>query len=62
MAHDPACDSDKRPEKLKTQSEVMAFLSEMNANRLQFGGDATIGKGIVNVNFLNGRSRNESNK
>jgi CRISPR-associated protein Cmr4 len=55
MAHDPACDSDKRPEKLKTQTDVMAFISEMNANRLQFGGDATIGKGIVNINFLNGR-------
>ncbi len=52
MAHDPACDSDKRPEKLKTSKEVMSFLSEVDAQRLQFGGDATIGKGIVNVNFL----------
>lgn len=55
MAHDPACDSDKRPANLKTQTDVMAFISKMNANRLQFGGDATIGKGIVNINFLNGR-------
>lgn len=55
MAHDPACDSDKRPEKLKTHTDVMKFLSEINTQRLQFGGDVTIGKGIVNVNFLNGR-------
>jgi CRISPR-associated protein Cmr4 len=57
MAHDPACDSDKRPEKLKSHNEVMAFLSEINTQRLQFGGDATIGKGIVNINFLNGGDR-----
>lgn len=54
MAHDPACDSDKRPEGLKNDNEVMVFISEINAQRLQFGGDATIGKGIVNVNLLNG--------
>lgn len=54
MAHDPACDSDKRPDKLKNQTDVMTFISEINSNRLQFGGDATIGKGIVNINFLNG--------
>lgn len=35
--------------------EIMKLLSEIDGNRLQFGGDATIGKGIVNVNFLNGR-------
>lgn len=56
MAHDPACDSDKRPDKLKNQTDVMTFLSEINNKRLQFGGDLTIGKGIVNVNFLNGRT------
>ena len=54
MAHDPACDSDKRPDGLKTDKDVMALLSNINAQRLQFGGDATIGKGIVNINFLNG--------
>jgi CRISPR-associated protein Cmr4 len=57
MAHDPACDNDKRPDKLKNQTDVMTFISEINSNRLQFGGDATIGKGIVNVNFLNGGGR-----
>ncbi len=55
MAHDPACDSDKRPDGLKTYRDVMALLNNINAQRLQFGGDATIGKGIVNINFLNGR-------
>jgi CRISPR-associated protein Cmr4 len=52
MAHDPACDNNKRPEKLKSHNEVMAFLGEINGQRLQFGGDATVGKGIVNINFL----------
>jgi len=56
MAHDPACDEKKRPEGLKTSSDVMSFLAEMNTGRLQFGGDATIGRGIVNINFLNGGS------
>jgi CRISPR-associated protein Cmr4 len=55
MTHDPACDSDKRPDGLKTSIDVMNYLNEINTQRLQFGGDATIGKGIVNVNFLNGR-------
>ena len=54
MAHDPACDSYKRPEGLKNDNEVMAFISAIDTKRLQFGGDATIGKGIVNVNLLNG--------
>lgn len=54
MAHDPACDSNERPSDLKNDADVMAFVSSINGNRLQFGGDATIGKGIVNVNFLNG--------
>lgn len=57
LAHDPACDSDKRPTDLKNDADVMKFLSQINGNRLQFGGDATIGKGIVNINFLNGRDR-----
>lgn len=57
MAHDPACDEKRRPEGLKTSNEVMTFLSSINAQRLQFGGDATIGKGIMNVNFLNGGDR-----
>lgn len=54
MSHDPACDTEKRPDGLKTSTDIMAFLSGMDKERLQFGGDATIGKGIVNVNFLNG--------
>ena len=47
--------NDKRPNDLKNHTDVMKFISDINSNRLQFGGDATIGKGIVNVNFLNGR-------
>lgn len=54
LAHDPACDSDKRPEGLKDSNAVMNFIAKINGNRLQFGGDATTGKGIVNVNFLKG--------
>ncbi len=56
MAHDPACDNNKRPEGLKTSSDVMTYIGEVNSERLQFGGDATIGRGIVNINFLNGRA------
>ena len=54
LAHDPACDTEKRPDGLKTSTDVMTFLSGIDKERLQFGGDATIGKGIVNINFLNG--------
>ncbi|MFQ5456190.1 MAG: type III-B CRISPR module RAMP protein Cmr4, partial [Nitrospirota bacterium] len=54
MAHDPACNSEDRPECLKNHSDVIRFISEIDGKRLQFGGDATIGKGIVNINFLNG--------
>lgn len=57
MSHDPACDTEKRPDGLKTSSEVMTFLCGIDKERLQFGGDATIGKGIVNVNFLNGGAK-----
>ena len=53
MTHDPACDEDRRGE-LKNYKQVMEFVSDINGQRLQFGGDATIGKGIVKVNFLNG--------
>jgi CRISPR-associated protein Cmr4 len=52
MAHDPACDSQKRPNGLKSFQDVLTFLGEISTQRLQFGGDATIGKGIVNINFL----------
>ncbi len=56
LAHDPACDKENRPSGLQDHEAVMNFISEINGKRLQFGGDATIGKGIVNVNFLNGRA------
>lgn len=54
LAHDPVCDTEKRPDGLKTSTDVMTFLSGIDKERLQFGGDATIGKGIVNVNFMDG--------
>jgi len=47
MAHDAANAT------LKAE-EIMNLLTEIDGNRLQFGGDATIGKGIVNVNLLKG--------
>lgn len=55
MAHDPACDSAIRPDGLKTSKDIMEFLSQIDCKRLQFGGDITIGKGIVHLIFLNGR-------
>ncbi len=54
MAHDPACDSDKRPEGLKDFNDVMAFLCTLDSKRLQLGGDVTIGRGVVNLNILGG--------
>ncbi|MEO0249210.1 MAG: type III-B CRISPR module RAMP protein Cmr4, partial [candidate division WOR-3 bacterium] len=54
MAHDPARDADRRPEGLKTHEDVMRMVAEIDGRRLQFGGDATIGRGIINVRFLNG--------
>ncbi|MBI5749397.1 MAG: type III-B CRISPR module RAMP protein Cmr4 [Nitrospinae bacterium] len=50
MAHDAANATFKA-------EEIMNLLNKIDGNRLQFGGDATIGKGIVNVNFLNGGGR-----
>jgi len=55
LAHDPTCDKANRPPGLQGHTEVMNFISKIDGNRLQFGGDTTIGRGIVNVNFLNGR-------
>lgn len=55
MTHEPACDEKQRPSGLKTSNDVLAFLSGIDTHRLQFGGDATIGKGMVNVNLLKGR-------
>jgi len=55
LAHDPACNGANRPQKLQNAKEVLNFISEIDGKRLQFGGDATIGKGIVHVNLLEGR-------
>ena len=54
MVHDPACDSSRRPAGLRDFNDVMAFLCTLNGNRLQLGGDVTIGRGILNLNVLNG--------
>jgi len=47
MAHDAANATFKA-------EDIMRFLNGIDGKRLQFGGDATIGKGIVNINFLQG--------
>ena len=44
MVHDAA-------NKTFEAKKILEFLTELDGKRLQFGGDATIGKGIVNVNF-----------
>ncbi len=54
MAHDPAVDKSRRPLDLKDSNDVMNFLCKLDGKRLQLGGDMTIGKGIVNLKFLNG--------
>lgn len=54
MANDPFKDESNRPNGLKNANDVISFVSQLNGNRTQFGGDTTIGKGIVNIRFLNG--------
>lgn len=51
MANDPFCDSNKRPNKLKDAESVITFISKLDGQRAQFGGDTTIGKGIVSIRF-----------
>jgi CRISPR-associated protein Cmr4 len=48
LAHDPL--KDDRAE-LANADAVLTFLHEINGKRLQLGGDATIGRGIVSVRF-----------
>jgi len=61
MANDPFKDEKNRPEGLKNARDVITFLSSLDGQRTQFGGDTTIGKGIVNIKFLDG-GKNESAK
>lgn len=52
MANDPF--KHDKPEDLKDVKAVMNFICQLNGNRAQFGGDTTIGKGIVNIKFIDG--------
>lgn len=52
MANDPATDSEKRPGDLKDAKDVIKFIGELSGKRAQLGGDATIGRGIVNIRFF----------
>ncbi len=54
MANDPFRDEGNRPNGLKNAKDIMTFISALNGNRAQFGGDTTIGRGIVNIRLLNG--------
>ena len=55
VAHDPACDTNKKKKfSLKDSSDVMRLLAELDGQRLQFGGDVALQRGIVNLRFLNG--------
>ncbi len=49
LAHDPVKDD---MAKLPDDEAVMKFLREIDGKRVQLGGDATIGRGIVSVRFL----------
>ncbi len=49
LAHDPV--KDDRAE-LSNEEAVLKFLREIDGKRVQLGGDATIGRGIVSVRFL----------
>lgn len=53
MANDPFKDIGNRPDGLQHAKDIMTFMSALNGNRAQFGGDTTIGRGIVNIQFFN---------
>ncbi|MEW6419778.1 MAG: type III-B CRISPR module RAMP protein Cmr4 [Nitrospirota bacterium] len=53
MSNDPF--KENKPNDLKDAKAVINFIcADLNGKRAQFGGDTTIGKGIVNIKFLNG--------
>jgi len=43
----------KRPDGMQDANDVMAFIQGLHGKRAQFGGDATIGRGIISLSFLN---------
>lgn len=49
MANDPF-----KKNNLKDASNVIDFIEKIDGRRTQFGGDTTIGKGIVNIRFFGG--------
>jgi len=54
LAHDPV--KDHRSE-LFDDKAVLEFLGEIHGKRVQLGGDATIGRGIVSVRFFDGAKK-----
>ncbi|MDR4506854.1 MAG: type III-B CRISPR module RAMP protein Cmr4 [Candidatus Brocadiaceae bacterium] len=61
MANDPFRDEENRPVGLKNAKDIMVFISKLNGKRAQFGGDTTIGRGIVNIRLLNGSNAQPNN-
>jgi len=59
LAHDPL--KDDRAE-LPDVKSVLSFLREIDAKRLQLGGDATLGRGIVSVRFYAEEQKQEPSK
>jgi len=59
LAHDPV--KDDRTE-LADAAAVLTFLRGIDGKRLQLGGDATIGRGIVSVRFCGQEKQPESQK
>ena len=66
LATDPLSeDRTKLPADLASAEDVLKFLSSLNIDRFQLGGDETVGRGIVKLNFLevkkNGKSKPDLN-
>jgi len=57
LAHDPV--KDDRAE-LSDAKAVIEFLRKLDGERLQLGGDATIGRGIVSIRFYGEEKKQES--
>jgi CRISPR-associated protein Cmr4 len=48
--------TDNTPNNLKTADDVLKFVRDLNLDRIQLGGDETVGRGIVKLRFGGGQS------
>jgi CRISPR-associated protein Cmr4 len=49
--------TDKTPNGLKTADDVLRFVRDLKLDRIQLGGDETVGRGIVKLHLSGGEQR-----